>query len=240
MNLQQPKTFIVEDEPNAAHLLQSLLNAFPVFGEISVFTRATEAFTVIIEQQPDFLFLDIRMPEISGLQLAEKVRNHVPRTKIIYVTAYEKYALEALRQNAFDYLLKPVIKSELIRIVDKLLSELPEKTSVLNNQHLMVNGLDGTHHLAYNDIIFLEADGTYTSLVLKTGKKILSTINLGKIATELPVKQFIRISRKHLVNREYTTFYHSKDKFIRLETPGKEYQLEVTIKMHDIKQLLRK
>lgn len=237
MNKELPKTIIVDDEPNAAHLLQSILSAFPVFGNISIFTNATEAFTAIIEQKPRYLFLDVQMPEITGLQLAEKIKPHSPNTKVIYVTAYDKYALEALRQNAFDYLLKPVIKSELIRIVDKLLSEIPEKTAELNN-HLLVHSQEGIYQVMVEDIVFLEADGSYTKVVLKNGKHILATINLGKILSSLSLDQFIRISRKHLVNREYTTFYHSKDKFIRLETPGKEYQLEVTIKVHDLKHLL--
>ncbi len=121
MDHKLPKTFIVDDEPNAAQLLQKLLEPYAIFGAVSVFTNATIAFNKIIEQQPEFLFLDIQMPELSGLQLAEKIKTHAPHAKIIYVTAYEQYALDALRQNAFDYLLKPVNKAELVRIVEKLL-----------------------------------------------------------------------------------------------------------------------
>ena len=231
-------TCLVDDELNAARLLQNLLQPFHIFGAVSVFTNATEAFTAIVEQQPDYIFLDIQMPEINGLQLAEKIKPHLHGAKIIFVTAYDQYAIEALRQNAFDYLLKPVVKSELIRIVDKLLSERAESTVLPNNKHLMVHGLEGIHYVSYDDILFLEAEGSYTSLVLKTGKRILSTMNLGKIASEFQGTMFIRISRKHLVNRNYFTFYNSKEKFIRLEVPGMEYRLEVTLKVHDLKQLL--
>lgn len=233
------KTFIVDDEPNAAQLLQKLLVPFPLFGNISVFTNAVNAYASIVEQQPDYLFLDIQMPEITGLQLAEKIKLHAPDTKIIYVTAYDQFALEALRQNAFDYLLKPVDKAELVRIVDKLMvAGKKDSYPQPNNHHLLVHSMEGIHQVQVNDIVFLEADCSYTKVVLKNGRQILATLNLGKILNSLPKNQFIRISRKHLVNREYTVFYHSKEKFVRLETPGKEYQLEVTIKVHDIKQLL--
>lgn len=233
-------TFVVDDEPNAAQLLQNLLQPFQLFGQISVFTSATVAFASIVEQQPDFLFLDIQMPEITGLQLAEKIKPHTPNTKIIYVTAYDKFALEALRQNAFDYLLKPVDKAELVRIVDKLLATGKKEAGNKPNNHLLVHSQEGIYQLQVEDIVFLEADGSYTKVVLKNGKQILATINLGKLLPLLPQDQFIRISRKHLVNRKYTTFYHSKEKYVRMETPGKEYQLEVTIKVHDIIQLLCK
>lgn len=241
MNQELPKTIIVDDEPHAAQLLQKLLEPFPLFGNILVYTSATIAFVKIVELQPEFLFLDIQMPEITGLQLAEKIKPHTPNTKIIYVTAYDQFALEALRQNAFDYLLKPVDKVELVRLVDKLLmTGKKDSRPQPNNHHLLVHSIEGIYQAQVDDIVFLEADGSYTKIVLKNGKQILATLNLGKLLPSFPENQFIRISRKHLVNREYTVFYHSKEKFVRLETPGKEYQLEVTIKVHDIKQLLGK
>lgn len=241
MNQELPKTFIVDDEPHAAQLLQKLLVPFPIFGNVSVYTSATNAFVKIVEQQPEFLFLDIQMPEITGLQLAEKIKPHTPGSKIIFVTAYDQFALEALRQNAFDYLLKPVDKAELVRIVDKLLlTGKKDSRPQPNNHHLLVHSMEGIYQVQVDDIVFLEADGSYTKVVLKNGKHILATLNLGKLLPSFSENQFIRISRKHLVNREYTVFYNSKEKFVRLETAGKDYQLEVTIKVHDIKQLLGK
>jgi len=237
MSLLLTKTFIVDDEQNAAQLLQKLLEPYAIFGAVSVFTNATIAFNQIIEQQPEFLFLDIQMPELSGLLLAEKIKAHAPHTKIIYVTAYEQYALDALRQNAFDYLLKPVNKAELVRIVEKLLV-VNGGNSKPKNSHLIVRSTEGIYQVQISEIVYLEADCSYTTLVLSNGSKILSSSNLGKILPLLPENKFIRISRKHLVNRKYITFYHSKEKYVRLETPGMEYKLEVTLKLNDIRQLL--
>lgn len=238
MNQELLKTIIVDDEPIAAQLLQKLLEPFPMFGNILVYNNAPEAFVKIVELQPEFLFLDIQMPEITGLQVAEKIKPHTPDTKIIFVTAYDQFALEALRQNAFDYLLKPVDKAELVRLVDKLLIISKKETRPQSNNHVLLNSFQGIYQVKVDEIVYLEADGSYTSIVLKNGKRILATFNLGKILNLLSEGQFIRISRKHLINREYTVFYHAKEKYVRLETPEKDYQLEVTIKVHDLRHLL--
>jgi DNA-binding LytR/AlgR family response regulator len=171
MSPLQAKTFIVDDEQNAAQLLQKLLEPFPLFGTVSVFTNATTAFTQIVEQQPDFLFLDIQMPEFTGLQLAEKIKSHAPNVKVIYVTAYQQYALDALRQNAFDYLLKPVSKAELVRIVDKLLVLQDADSKTRSNSHIIVRSTEGIYQVQISEIVYLEADCSYTTLFLSNGRK---------------------------------------------------------------------
>lgn len=238
MSSLQAKTLIVDDELNAAQLLKNLIEPFPVFNPVSLYSNASVAYVQILEQKPAFLFLDIQMPGLSGLQLAEKIKPHLPETKIIYVTAYDQYALEALRQNAFDYLLKPICKSDLIRVVDKLMVEKSAKNNTQVNSHLLVHGLEGIHHVTFDDIVFFEAEGSYTHVVLKSDKRILSTINLGKMIPSLPEGKFIRISRKHMINLNYFTFFNSKGKLVKIEACDKEYWLEVTIKLNELKQML--
>jgi len=107
-----------------------------------------------------------------------------------------------------------------------------------NNNHLLIRSVEGIYQVQIDDVVFLEADCSYTTVFLSNGKQILSSSNLGKISSLLQDHEYIRISRKHLVNRKYITFYHSKEKYIKLETPDKEYQLDVSLKVNDIKQLL--
>ncbi len=171
MYVQKPKTFIVDDEPDAAHLLQRLLGPFSLFGEVSVFTSATEAFAKIIEQQPAYLFLDVEMPELNGLHLSEKIKQHTPGTKTIYVTAFGHYALDALRQNAFDYLLKPVDRAELARLVDKLLVVNGAGGLPAQNSHLLIRSSEGVYQVKLDEIVYLEADCSYSTIVLSNGKK---------------------------------------------------------------------
>jgi two-component system, LytTR family, response regulator len=231
-------TVIVDDEAHAGQLLQKLLDPFPLFGNISLITNSSVAFTEIVEQQPKFLFLDIEMPGMNGLQLSEKIKLLAPNTKVIYVTAFEQYALDAIRQNAFDYLLKPVDRAELVRVVEKLLTN--REPTPINGQrkHLLVRSNEGIYQVAEDDIIFLEADSSYTTLVLQSQPKILCSSNLGKIMPSLSENRFIRISRKHMVNRSYISFYHAKKKYLLLKTPDKEFRLKVLLKVHDLKELL--
>jgi two-component system, LytTR family, response regulator len=234
----KPTTIIVEDEVHAAQLLQKLLEPFPLFGTISIITNTSVAFTEIIEQQPRFLFLDIQMPGISGLQLAEKLKPHIPETKIIYVTAFENYALEALRQNAFDYLLKPVDKAELLRVVEKLIGVHDVSVPVQHSKHLLIRSEEGIYQVSEDDIVYMEADSSYTKITLSNHTKILASSNLGKLLPQLSASSFLRISRKHVVNRSYITFYHSKLKFLLLKTHEKEYRLKVMLKVNEMKNLL--
>ena len=231
-------TIIVDDEAHAAQLLQKLLEPFPLFGNISVITNSSVAFTEIVGQQPRFLFLDIEMPGMNGIQLAEKLKQLAPQTKVIYVTAFEQYALEALRQNAFDYLLKPVDRAELARVVEKLLTNSEPKPVNGHRKHLLVRSNEGIYQVAEDDIIYLEADCSYTTLVLNSQPNILCSSNMGKILPLLTENRFIRISRKHVVNRSYISFYHAREKFLLLKTPEKNYRLKVMLKVHDLKDLL--
>lgn len=231
-------TIIVDDEAHVAKLLQKLLEPFPLFGTISIITNSSVAFSEIVEHQPKYLFLDIEMPGMNGIQLAEKLKQLAPHTKVIYVTAFEQYALDALRQNAFDYLLKPVDRAELVRVVEKLLNNRGPKPVNGQRKHLLVRSTEGIYQVAEDDIIYLEADCSYTTLVLDQQSNILCSSNLGKILPQLSENRFIRISRKHVINRSWISFYHSREKYLMLKTPEKEYRLKVMLKVNDLKELM--
>lgn len=238
MGHSKNNTLIVDDEVNAAELLRNLLEPFSIFGTITILTNAIKAYNLIIDNQPDFLFLDIQMPELNGLELTKTIKSHSLKTKVIYVTAFDQYALEALRQNAFDYLLKPVDRAELVRVVNKLISARTTIPSHLPHKQIMVRSNEGIYQVAEEDIVYLEADCAYTTLVLNNHSNLLWSCNLGKIIPLLAHNKFIRISRKHMVNRSYIHFYHSKQKYLLLKTSAKEYKLKVMLKVHDLKELM--
>jgi two-component system, LytTR family, response regulator len=244
MNQTCVKTFIVDDEVPSGLLLQKLLHDFPAFGEVSVINEPVKAFQEIVAIQPQFLFLDVEMPGTDGLQLHEMIRAQSPSTRVIYVTGHEKYALDALRLNPFDYLVKPVSREDLLRIHHKISTNKAEGESHQtiksnsHNGHLLVKTHAGIHQILTDDIVYLEADCAYTHFILQNNKKITSSGHLGRLWQLLSPDKFIRISRKHLVNRKYLTFYCSKEKYLILEAPDTEYRLEIAIRANEIKKLL--
>jgi two-component system, LytTR family, response regulator len=114
------KAFIVDDEADACELLQNLLSAFSAFGVTQTYSDALQALDAAITETPDIIFLDIGMPEITGLEFLKQVNEFTPETRVVFVSAHKNYALEALQNNAFDFIPKPVDKNELRRVVHKI------------------------------------------------------------------------------------------------------------------------
>ncbi len=244
MNQTCIKTFIVDDEVPSGLLLQKLLHDFPSFGDVSLINEPIKAFQEIIAHQPQFLFLDVEMPGTDGLQLHEMIRAQSPSTRVIYVSGHDKYALDALRLNPFDYLVKPVSREDLLRINHKITTNnsdaelLQANKPNKHNGHLLLKTHEGIHQILTDDIVFMEADCAYTHFILQNNKRITSSGNLGKLWHSLSPDKFIRISRKHLVNRKYLTFFSSKDKYLILEAPGTQYRLEIALRTTEIKKML--
>lgn len=234
-------TFIIDDEPDAGQLLQNLLKDFPAIQIKQVFTDALEALDAVILEQPPVVFADIEMPELSGLEFLEQINKFSPHTKVVFVTAYKAYALEALQNNAFDFICKPVAKDELRRVVYKIVSainETKEETSKAAKQRVLLKTVEGHHYVAVNDVLYLEADSNYTKLVLKDGKKLMSSVNLGKIHEQFPQETFVRISRKHIININYLSFMNFCKRYCLVSNNGEEHKLEVSVKMKDLKKEL--
>ena len=233
-------TFIIDDEPDAGHLLKNLLQDYSALEVKHIFTDALQALDAVIMEQPPVIFCDIEMPEITGLEFLKQVNKCSPRTKVVFVTAFKDYALEALQNDAFDFICKPVDKTDLRRVVHKLMATFqtqqihqPEET-----QRVLLKTTEGHHYVAIDEVLYLEADSNYTYLVLKDGRKLLSSVNLGKIHGQFPEANFVRISRKHVINKQYLSFMNFCKKYCIVSFNGKEYQLEVSVKMKDLKREL--
>jgi len=228
---------IIDDEPDAGQLLRNLLIDFPAISVQNVFTDAINALNEVILHQIPLVFADIEMPELSGLELLKQVNLYSPKTKVVFVTAYENYALNALQNDAFDFLCKPVSKEELRRVVLKFIAAQNNDTNYLSNTpgRVLLKTSEGHHYVTVEDILYLEADSNYTNLVVKSGKTLLLSLNLGKIHGQLPENDFVRISRKHVINKNYLTFMNFQKHYCLLTCNENEYRLEVSLKMKDLK-----
>jgi len=119
--MQMQRTLIIDDEPTAIAQLMHILEGYSFLHKPEAISDPLEAEEKVRSMKPGLIFLDIEMPGMNGLELAEKIRNCCPAASIIFVTSYNKYAIQAIKQSAFDYILKPVDRDELTESLDRFL-----------------------------------------------------------------------------------------------------------------------
>ena len=205
------KTIIVDDEPDSIKLLSLQLSQHCPEVEIAgMYTSSVKALPAIEKIQPDLVFLDIEMPIMNGFELLEKIL-HLPFS-VIFITAYNQYALKAFRFSAIDYLLKPIDKSELVRSMEKVrkvnktssrqveafLQRLQHPLQGMNKIGLPT--MEGLQMIPVHSIISCESDDNYTILFLNDRKKMIVSCTLKDIEELLQDYSFIRVHRSYLVN----------------------------------------
>lgn len=218
------RTLLVDDEPFAVENLRTIIQKFDenihIIGAAHDFDDACEW---ILKEKPDLIFLDIEMPGGNGLDLLERLKPL--ETEVIIVTAYDQFALKALKNNALDYILKPINKIELLQAIEKAKVKIKQKQHDTidpnKDQKIALPTSDGLIFVLYQDIVYLESDTKYTYFHLKTNKKIMVSKNLGEYETILPSDKFIRIHHKHIVNIAYITRYiKGRGGYVILENGG--------------------
>jgi len=216
------KAVIADDEPHLAQYLRDkLARLWPELQIVAVVDSGPAAVAAIAAHAPDIAFLDIRMPGATGLQVAESAG----RTRVVFVTAYDQYALDAFERDAVDYLLKPVTDERLGRTIEKLKrsagTPAAELTPLLAqlSQHLAGRsngrqlkwiraskrsaGEDITQQIAVADVLYFQADDKYTCVFARDGKDIaewLIRVPLSELAEQLDPDDFAQIHRSVIVN----------------------------------------
>ncbi len=198
------KALIVDDERLARKELLSMLDPYKsirVVGEAQDVSSARKAVETL---RPDIIFLDIQMPGESGFSLL----NHIaPSIRVIFVTAFDRYAIRAFEVNALDYLLKPVTPKRLKRAVEKLSSPENSKTTTLKpfnyDDRLLINGNTSIAFLKINEIKYIQAAGCYSEICTNEMRKWLSNRTMKEWEERLPENYFIRIHRSTIVNMDH-------------------------------------
>ena len=188
---------LVDDEAPARSELRYLLAAHrdvQVAGEAG---SAREALDLARDLSPDVVFLDVEMPGLSGVEAAPLVRERTDPPAVVFVTAHERYAVDAFAVEAFDYLLKPVDPDRLARVVERLRERSVE--DALPVEKVPVVSAGGTELLDYDQVHYAQADGDY-SRVHTYDRSYLCTASLGELEEKLPAIRFARIHRSYLVN----------------------------------------
>ena len=191
---------IIDDEPLAAGLLKSYAEKTPFLHLIGAYGRALEAMRELREHPVQLLFLDIQMPELSGIEFA---RILPPETKVIFTTAFQQYAIEGYKVSALDYLLKPVSYDDFLVAANKALdwfSVAQKQQTYAEDRFMFVKSDYKLVRVALDDILYIEGLKDYVRIYLSDGQKIMSLMNMKKLEEYLPRPEFLRTHRSYIVH----------------------------------------
>ena len=194
---------VVDDEPLALALLEEYVRRTPELELRARCINGAEALEVLGREKIDVAFLDIQMPDLSGLELAHKLDGS---TKVVFTTAFEQFALEGFRADAVDYLLKPINYDEFRRSVDKVLGWFskrvetsPVAETTPKHRHLIVKADYKQHVVPFEDIIFVKGEKDYVRIHTVAGE-LKSLMSMRTVEESLPSDIFQRVHRSYIVN----------------------------------------
>lgn len=222
------RTIIIDDEPAALNVLSLLLNkkCSQNVEVVASTISPEEGIMLIQEHKPDLVFLDIEMPGMTGIELIRKIPN--PGFKVVFVTAYDAYAIEAFELSAIDYLLKPIGVDKVERVVNKILDENKKQQAVFNLQLQQLERILRQHNVSsdkkialgmsdkimfvnISNILYCEASGPYTNVFLRNGKSTLTSRPLGEFELQLSEYNFFRIHHTYLINLNRVTEFQRQE-----------------------------
>jgi two-component system LytT family response regulator len=212
------RALIIDDEPSALETLSAMIRRYvPEISELQTSRDPQVGLEILSTKAPDLLFLDVQMPGMTGFELLKKV-NRYP-FEVIFTTAFDHYAVEAIRFSALDYLLKPIDADELKAAIQRFLQKkatVEERQQHIENLkfnleasredfRIAITTLKGTFYYAIKNIIRLEGEGNYTRIFFEKDKPLLASRTLKDFEEILSAYDFIRIHRSHLVNKRFVT-----------------------------------
>ena len=224
---------IADDEPHLGAYLRSQLAAlWPELELLPIARNGVEAAQAIAASAPDLAFLDIKMPGLSGLEVAQGIEG---ATRVVFVTAYDEFAVQAFEQEAIDYVLKPINAQRLARCVARVRRVLAEAPAAIDDarlaavlqrlaphqatlptalRYLRASQGELTHQIDVADVLFFRADDKYTVVQTATGEHLIRT-TIAELAAQLDAQQFWQVHRSTLVNLRFVAGTR-RDEFSRL------------------------
>ena len=191
---------IIDDEPLAAGLLKSYVEKTPFLHLIGSYGSALEAMKELRDHPAQLLYLDIQMPELSGIEFAKILPKD---TKIIFTTAFQQYAIEGYKVAALDYLMKPISYDDFLKASNKALdwfSITQRQQATAQDRFMFVKSDYKLIRIALDDILYIEGLKDYVRIYLEDGTKIMSLMNMKKLEDYLPRPEFLRTHRSYIVH----------------------------------------
>lgn len=199
--MKKLRCILADDEPLALRLLETYVNRIPELENMGSFTSATAALAAIKDAKADIAFLDIQMPQMSGLELAKIARDC--KVGVIFITAYRDFALDGFRVNALNYLLKPVSYEEFAEAVHRCAEMLPARyidDQPTPDSHIMVRSDYRLVRIELNDILYVEGLKDYVKIYTEGRERpVLTQMSLKMAEQTLPSDRFMRIHRSFIV-----------------------------------------
>ncbi len=189
----------IDDEPYALKQISSYVERTPFLNLVEACSNAFEAIESLNKSTVDLAFVDINMPEMSGMEL---VKAH-SELNFIFTTAYSEYAVESYKVEAIDYLLKPITYEDFLRAANrakKLIGMEKSDKMEAKDDHFFVKSDGQTVRINFCDIEYIESQSEYVKIVLHDGKFIVSFMRLKNLENTLPVQNFMRVHRSYIVN----------------------------------------
>jgi two-component system LytT family response regulator len=195
------KAVIIDDESRSIQSLLVLLeNYFPAVKVVGTAASALDAVSLVFNEKPEVVFLDINMPGHNGFDVLDRIQS-LP-LKIVFTTAHKEYAIQAIKKGAFDYLLKPIDVDDLRKCIDRL-TETPktdEPRAGTSGSTIQIHVKEGVLFVQTSEIVRLKANGSYTDIYLDHNKKITTSKVLKEYENVLPPAHFYRCHNSHIVN----------------------------------------
>ena len=207
--MKKYKCFIVDDEPLALNVIEQHLSRFSQFEVCGKSTDPLDALATIKDSKPDLLFLDIAMPELTGLEMIAAMHY---KPSIILTTAYRDYAVEGFDLKVLDYLVKPVSFKRFVQAIDKFL-ELQSTLPLPNKEgsdHILIKADRKTVRVELDDILYIEGVKDYVRIVTNH-QRLITKVSLGHFLKELPSGDFIQVHKSFIVAKNKISAFTAHD-----------------------------
>lgn len=222
---------IVDDVPDVCELLSIMLSKRPDIELVGTAANVDDALKLALRTNPDLVLLDIQMPGKDGFEFIEEMHAMKMNPGVIFITAFENYAIRAIKNAAIDYLLKPIKREDLNKAIDRFMNtrkrSLSDELAVIMDlmkkqrpERIKLNTRTGYYFLDPMEIFYVEADGNYSKIFLISGKSETSTISLGSLEKIIKESSLLRVSRSYIVNMQYISRVDRRLNLCELEYNG--------------------
>lgn len=237
--MQNVRCMVVDDEPLAIQLIENHISKIDSLTIVETCNSAIKAFEILNRTQVDLLFLDIKMPSMTGLQFLRTMKNP-PKT--IITTAYREFALDGYELEVVDYLLKPITFERFFKAIDRFLREHPAheqqaKVTLGTDEYMIIKSGVRHHKVMLNAVVYIESTKDYIRIHVDEGEPIESKYRISVIEEELSGKGFLRVHRSYIIRTDkIKAFSNHEIVLAKAEIPiGASYRKEVSLYLESLK-----